>query len=202
MEFIKYIDNKEIITEAFAEVEAVEEGWGYALADYLTFVGGTGAGLAIGSLAGPVGGVIGAGVGAGVAKYSFDKYIRSNLDKLLKEKPIAKYIKDTCDKILAKKKKELKDNSLTKDFSWKWNSVANVDELPGFMDSLKHTIANTKDFEALAKVLDGYHLYIMYDSDHIQRIIFYAKSKKTDKIYGWTVPAPTKEDLKKLFHKE
>ena len=36
--------------------------------------------------------------------------------------------------------------------------------MPGFMDSLKHTIANTKDFEALAfcKVL-GISLEDLYD---------------------------------------
>ena len=34
------------------------------------------------------------------------------------------------------------------------------------------------------------------------RIIFYAQSKNTNKIYGWTVPAPEKGEAAKIFHKE
>lgn len=203
MKFVDYIENKDIIAECFQEVEyGVTEGWGYFLADMATFMGSVSTGLAIGG-ANPVAGGLVAGGLAGASRVALDTYIRKNLDKLIiQNKDVAKYIKKKCDEILAKKKRELKDNTLSKKIDVKWNSIADVDDMPGFMDSLKHTIANTKDFEALAKVLDGYHLYIMYDSDHLQKIIFYAQSQKTGKIYGWTVPAPDKGEAAKIFHKE
>ena len=206
MEFTKHCENKEIVAECIASVfEPVEEGWGTLLAKYAAGLAGAAAGTATTASTGSfVAGSAVAGVVGGVGGYAIDKYIRKNLDKMLfQNKEVAKYLKKTCDQILAKKKKELNDNSLSKDIEVKWGrNITDVDELPGFMENLKHTFANAKDFEALAKELDGYHLYIVCDSDHIERIIFYAQSKNTNKIYGWTVPAPEKGEAAKIFHKE
>lgn len=206
MEFTKHCENKEIVAECIASVfEPVEEGWGTLLAKYVAGITGGLAGTATTTATGGnivAGTAVAAAVG-GAGGYAIHKYITKNLDKLLfQNKEVAKYLKKTCDQILAKKKKELKDNSLSKDVQAKWNDIVDVDELPGFMENLKHVVAGAKNFKALAKELDGYHLYIVCDSDHLERIIFYAQSKNTNKIYGWTVPAPEKGEAAKLFRKE
>lgn len=167
MEFIKYIDNKEIITEAFAEVEVVEEGWAQVIFD------------------GPIPREINA---AKISKLFLRNkklvaYVKSKCDqafnsKKREDKSVTKDIPEW---------ERFKDNFKS---YWKVNS----DDI-SFMDTLKSHIKLMRDFDAISQAIGGYSLKMYYDSEHIQALFLYLYSKDRDKVYSIKIAAPTKDEL-------
>ena len=186
MKFMNYIENKDIVTEAFEEALApVSEGWGYVLARWL-----------------------GWGAGVGIINATNVHWVASmaNLNKLLKNEQLKKYIKDACNKLL--KEEQKKDKSVTKDCpkgpikslqSW-WHGNDELD----FFDSSRWTTwrSDFREDIILPTDVDGFNLTFFFDADHIDAVVVVFYSKDRDKFIGRSLPGPDNKEVSKMFHKE
>ena len=201
MEFLKYTENKDIVSECALEI--VDEGWGSVFAKVLNGIGGafigSQAGGFLGSIFGGVPGAIGGFVSGAVmgASKAVDQ-TNDNIDNafsrvLLKNPKLMDVIKKQCDEVLARKKKELKDNSLSTDIQISKENIKDVkmDSRISFLDSMKYRKRTSDQIKAFEVNLKGYCLFITHDTDSIKHLILIAQSKKTGTIYGWNIPAPS-----------
>lgn len=182
MEFIKYIDKKNIITEAFAEVDNMEpatEGWQKLIVQWLF-------------------GNIGS---AGHWAFSM-----SNLKELGKNKDFVNYVKTECNKIL--KEEQRKDKSITKNcpngplkmFQRWWHGS---DTVPFFsVGRWTNWRSDWEDDLLFLDDIDGFNITYFYDTDHVDAIVVVLWSADREKFIGRRIPAPEKGELAKIIHKE
>lgn len=190
MKFTNYIENKEIVSEAFNEVnsEVATEGWALILARLATnFV-----------KAGPSGIINPANVHWLISA--------TNLNKLTKNKDFTGYIKKECDRILAEEKKS--DKSVTKDcpngplkmFERWWHGS---DDVPFFsLGRWLNWRSVWLDDKIWLDSIGGYNITFFYDTDHVDAIVVVLWSEDKEKFIGRRIPEPKKGDLQKIIRKE
>ena len=201
MEFLKYTENKDIVSECTLEI--VDEGWGSVFAKLISGVGGAVIGAQVGGFLGSIfagvpGALGGALSGAVVGASDAVDQVNDNIDNkfsrvLLKNPKLIDVIKKQCDEVLARKKKELKDKSLSTDIQISKENIKDVkmDSRISFLDSIKYRKRTSDQIKAFEVNLKGYCLFITHDTDSIKHLILIAQSKKTGTIYGWNIPAPS-----------
>ena len=182
MEFIKYIDKKNIITEAFAEVDNMEpttEGWGKIAAS-----------LIFGNL-------------GNVIHWAFSM---TNLQQLGKNKEFVNYIKTECNKIL--KEEQRKDKSVTKNcpngplkmFQRWWHGS---DDVPFFsLGRWLNWRSDWVDDKLFLDDIEGFNITYFFDTDHVDAIVVVLWSADKEKFIGRRIPEPKKSDLAKIINKE
>lgn len=182
MKFINYTENRNIIAEAFSEVENMEpatEGWGKFLAAFLG--GATGNAL----------------------HWAFSA---TNLNQLTKNKDFVNYVKKTCDDILAQERR--KDKSVTKEcpngplkmFERWWHGS---DDVPYFsFGRWLNWRSDWLDDKTWLSNIGGYNITFFYDTDHVDAAVVVLWSENKQKFIGVRLPEPKKGELQRVFRKE
>ena len=183
-----------IIMEAFIdgfgtpEKTPITEGWGTVLVKVLGTLSTT------------------ANMGGAAVMATASKISNDFLRQALKDKEIVKYIKGECDKILKEEKK--KDKSVTKKMPsgviasikrW-WHSDDGIKIIS--WTRIAHWRNRYEDDLLYNFDVDGYNITFFYDTDHIDAAVVVLYSEDTNAIFGRVIPAPSKADLSKSFHKE
>ena len=193
--------------------QPVEEGWGVAAARILTLLaaGGIGFGLGMKSAALTAAGksatalnIAAPAAGAGLALGTnalVNKFTKKQLDKIINNVKLKKYLQTECDKQFTKLKKTYKD--ITPDVNPKGMfdqlkvskailSGTNISELFK-ANTTEHSL---RDFFKVGK----YNLVVLYDSTHIYGVIvIYGFKSDSGHYIGHRIPAPTNGELKAMF---
>ena len=179
MEFLKHCDNKNIVMECSEDI-VVSEGWGTVLAK--------------------MGGLVGTVIGQSI-----------NLKKvkqMITEPKMAAYIKGECERILKEQQKENPNvDKISADGKIKHvvallKSRYKDDTIVGPIENRNHWRAYFSENDNVGSIIGGFRIEILYDDKHIQKIILYLYDKEKNKYYLFNIPAPTDEELSKIFHKE
>ena len=123
-------------------------------------------------------------------------FSEANVRKLMHEKSIQKYIADESKKIFNKEQKAHKD--LQK-------------KLPkGIKAAIKEMMARRTEYSFLNAIknfpfgyeLMGWNILVWGDTDHIEKVVLTLYSPSEDRYICRALPAPTKNDLKRLGFRE
>lgn len=223
MEFLKYIDNKNIITEAFTEVlEPVNEGWGIKLTQSGYILGW----ILIGSATFPFFGAL-KRLGIGMALVGINGKLgsyQSNLSKdvvkkIMSAKEVKEYLSLAAKSEIEKIKKFYKD-----DKNIKINNVPGshaIRENDTYLTSrinkrdIPKKYPNNRNINALGYIVidihdvPGFELICYADTNHIEAVSmrygikFKTSDGKSYEIYRTQIlPSPTEENIKKLGYKQ
>ena len=179
MEFLKHCDNKNIVMECSEDI-VVSEGWGTVLAK--------------------MGGLVGTVIGQ-----------RINLKKvkqMITEPKMAAYIKGECERIL----KEQKENDPSMDKNGPSGVFKTVlaslkakrpsDASYGFLENMKHWRQYFVENDSVGESVGGFRIEALADNAHIQKVVLWLYSNDKEKFFIFNIPAPSDEELSKIFHKE
>ena len=183
MQFTKHCENKEIVAECISSVyEPVEEGWGLAISRLIPIVN--------------------------LASDFVGLYKTHKVAKILEEPKMAKYIEKECDKVL--KAEQKKDSSVSaKNTGSIWKKIISAFKVRDFnmnevspIENFKHWYAEYKTSNGDVASIKEYEIGVLYDTDHIQAIFVILYSADRNKYLLRRIPAPSNEELAKIFHKE
>ena len=200
-------------------VAPVEEGWGTALARVAKVTGyvATGVGsnmVTKAAVAGNISKVISGtkvavgGLGGFYGGLALGKVIGTisnmSLSKLLKDPKLSKYLNDQCSKIL--KEEQRKDKSVTASLPsdpgtlikrwWHNNDEVGFFSKPNFL--MQHNDWIDDQFFNLK--VGPYTCTFWYDTENISAAVLLLYSADRDKCIGRRIPAPTNDELKRMFH--
>ena len=180
MEFLKHCDNKNIVMECSEDI-VVSEGWGIFLSKSV-----------LGSAADMIG----------------NKLNAKKLNEMISKPEVANYIKGECERILKEQQKENPNvDKISADGKIKHvvallKSRYKDDTIVGIIEKKNHWRAYFSENDNIGSIIGGFRIEILYDDKHIQKIILYLYDKEKNKYYLFNIPAPTDEELSKIFHKE
>lgn len=180
MEFLKHCDNKNIVMECSEDI-VVSEGWGIFLSKSV-----------LGSAADMIG----------------NKLNAKKLHEMISKPEVANYIKGECERILKEQQKENPNvDKISADGKIKHvvallKSRYKDDTIVGPIENRNHWRAYFSENDNVGSIIGGFRIEILYDDKHIQKIILYLYDKEKNKYYLFNIPAPTDEELSKIFHKE
>ena len=187
MEFLKYTENKDIVSECALDI--VNEGWAMGFTDLLvTYI------PAIASLPLGVHHAFAASFTAGaISNLITDKLF----EKFVKKNPkIESWIKKKADELLKEKKKELKDNSLTLEFDIDSDELDKIyDTKITVLDEFKYKARQTRKIDAIGSKIKNLNILVLYDTNSINKLVLLIKSKNTGEVKAYDIPGPTKQDL-------
>ena len=179
MEFLKHCDNKNIVMEC-SEDMVVSEGWGAVLTK-----------------------VLGGPIGLAVGDYINSKKVK----KMITDPKMAQYIKGECERILKEQQED--DSSITKELSGSgWQQAKAIltskgeNSTKGFIDNMKYWKKIYSPFDEIGEAIGGFRIDVLADNSHIQKVVLWLYSKDKEKYLLFNVPAPSDEELSKIFHKE
>ena len=119
-----------------------------------------------------------------------------NVDRIIHNPKVEKYIESQCKEILAEEKK--RDRSVTKEMpSGLLNAMAISYEGDRTL-SLKNSLKNV----GVHTIVKGFYCVPYGDTDHLEGVSVVLYSKNRDKFIGRRIAAPTKQALKDLGFKE
>ena len=181
MEFLKHCDNKNIVMECTEDI-VVSEGWGVMLSKSF--------------------------FGTGIADTVGNKLNAKKLNEMISKPEVANYIKGECERILKEQKKinpnidKVSADGKIKHVIALLKSRYNDESRVGFIEDWRHWRAYFSENDTIGSTVGGFRVEVLYDNSHIQKVILYLYDKEKNKYYLFNIPAPSDEEVSKIFHKE
>ena len=227
MQFIKEIENRNIVSEALSELEFVQEGWGIKITNGGIIVGGL---LVASAITFPffnawmrfLAGMGISGAFSAIGKLQ-DKLTKDKVEKIMKSKEMNAYLELACDNAIKDLKSHYKGSKVTINPLASGHAFDDEDVLEDEMsdDGLmpndvpeyykRPEILNTTDLGHIRVGLkvEKYELYCYADTTHIESVImtyglkFKASNGKTYEVARkYKLLSPTDENLKKLGYRQ